>query len=128
MHRVRSFIAEKSSGLGHVKAIYLMFLVFACLNVLSIVVNAQVVKLKQKEFSLDVLFSEIRRQTGYDFVYTTHQFNTSRKVKIRSNHTTLQKLLDDCFAGQQITYVIRNETIIIKGKGKTNQQGLKCIF
>jgi len=75
--------------------------------------HAQNISLSKNEFTLNELFSEIRKQSGYDFIFTTPQFNTSKTITVKNRNTTLKQLLDDSFAGQQITYVIRNKTIVV---------------
>lgn len=109
------------------KKIVLCMIFMAGLLVLNLAsVHAQNISLTKSEFTLNDLFSEIRKQSGYDFVFTTPQFNTAKKITVKSKTAALRDLLDQVFDGQQISYVIRNKTIVItdnKTKGQDFIQG-----
>lgn len=76
-------------------------------------VHAQNITLSKTDYTLDELFSEIRKQSGYDFIFTTPQFNRAKKVTVKARNAQLADLLNDVFGGQQISYVIRNKTIVV---------------
>jgi TonB-linked SusC/RagA family outer membrane protein len=97
-----------------IKRIFLgMILTFFVFFLAESPTYGQKINIIKKEFTLNELFSEIRKQTGYDFIFTTPDFNTSRTVTIKSNISTLPELLNAVFADQRITYHIRNKTIAI---------------
>lgn len=89
--------------------------------------QAQNLTLSKTDYTLDDLFSEIRKQSGYDFIFTTPQFNTAKRVTVNSKNTSLVSLLDDVFSKLQISYVIRNKTIVITDHKNlpVNAQGQK---
>jgi TonB-linked SusC/RagA family outer membrane protein len=98
----------------HVKKILLsVIMTGAALFFFRAPLYAQNITLTKNEFTLNELFSEIRQQKGYDFVFTTPQFNTAKKVTVKIKNATLKEILDDAFDGLQISYVIRNKTIVI---------------
>ncbi|MEJ2880157.1 SusC/RagA family TonB-linked outer membrane protein [Pedobacter sp. GR22-6] len=91
------------------------------LFLLTDTVRAQQITLTKNEYTLSELFSEIRRQNNYDFIFTTPQFNSAKKVFVKTKSAQLTDLLDNIFANQQISYVIQNKTIVITdNKAKTN--------
>jgi len=100
-----------------------MFLTILCLFLAKMPSYGQNITLSKNELTLNELFSEIRKQTGYDFVFTTPQFNTAKKVIVKSKNTSLNQLLTESFAGHQISYVIKNKTIVITDN-KAKQQDI----
>ncbi|SEL68759.1 TonB-linked outer membrane protein, SusC/RagA family [Chitinophaga rupis] len=77
---------------------------------------AQTVTLSQRNISLDQAFKEIRKQTGYAFLYTDEQLQHLPKVSLELKNASLQTALDACFQGQPLTYSISDKVIIIKRK------------
>jgi len=77
---------------------------------------AQTVTLSQRNISLDQAFKEIRKQTGYAFLYTDEQLQRLPKVSLELKNASLQTALDACFQGQPLTYSISDKVIIIKRK------------
>lgn len=84
--------------------------------------KAQNLTLSKTAYTLNDLFSEIRKQSGYDFIFTTPQFNTAKRVTVSTKNTSLIALLDEIFANQQISYVIKNKTIAITDNKIQTQQ------
>lgn len=77
---------------------------------------AQNISLKKTQAPLREVIKEIRKQSGYDFVYTSPQMNLSKPVTINVSETPLQKVLELCFENQPLTYAIEDKTIIVKNK------------
>ncbi|WP_286862287.1 MULTISPECIES: TonB-dependent receptor [Sphingobacterium] len=82
----------------------------------SLAVNGQQVTLNKKNATLLTIFSTIKQQTGYDFVYKNDVLEKSKPVDLTVSNVTLIKALDLCFADQPITYTIKNKTIIVQMK------------
>ena len=66
--------------------------------------------------SLQKVFKEIKRQTGYTFAYTKSLLQKSKHVTININNAPIEKVLDVCFQDQPIAYTIVNKTIVIVNK------------
>lgn len=77
---------------------------------------AQTVSISQRNTSLDKVFKEIRKQTGYTFLYTDEQLFHARAFNIELKDVPLQEALDRCFEDQPLHYTISDKTIIIKRK------------
>lgn len=75
---------------------------------------AQKINLTQSNISLTQVFKEIRKQSGYDFVYATPQIKLARKVDIFARNASLTDVLEKCFLNQPFTYEIQNKTIVIR--------------
>ncbi len=83
---------------------------------------AQNVTIKVKKASLEHVLQQIKKQTGYDFLYNSDDFNRTKRVDLDVKDAPLLKVLDACFAEQPLTFHIDNKTILLlhKSKQKTN--------
>ncbi|SMC94805.1 SusC/RagA family TonB-linked outer membrane protein [Pedobacter nyackensis] len=75
---------------------------------------AQKINLTKNNISLTEVFKEIRKQSGYDFVYATPQIKLARKVDVFARNASLADVLERCFLNQPFTYEIQNKTIVIR--------------
>jgi TonB-linked SusC/RagA family outer membrane protein len=92
-----------------------IFLIIPSLNV-SAAPTEQKITLFKKGATLVEIFSEIRKQIDYDFVYSEKQIAQARKVTIAVKGASIKEALDICFKHQPLVYLIANKTIIIKFK------------
>lgn len=76
--------------------------------------HAQTVTLSRQHSSLEKIFKEIRKQTGYYFLYTDEQLSDADKVSLDVKDAPLQQVLDLCFRDQPLTYTIDNKIVIVK--------------
>ncbi|MBB5437696.1 TonB-dependent SusC/RagA subfamily outer membrane receptor, partial [Pedobacter sp. AK017] len=88
----------------------LLFPLFALLNT----VDAQKITLSEKDVPLEKVFKEIRRQSGYNFIYNSQMLREANPVSIVVKNAGLKSVLDLCFAGQPITYLINRNTVVVK--------------
>jgi TonB-linked SusC/RagA family outer membrane protein len=94
-----------------------IFLLICCLQA-SARVSSQEVTLNVKNTSLNKVFQEIKKQTGYTFIYTESMLKEAKKVTIRVKNSTLQEALSICFASQPFTYKIIYQTVVLQPKEK----------
>lgn len=76
----------------------------------------QVVTLTEKNASLEKLFKEIHKQTGYNFLYNDAWLGQTKKVTIQVTKGPLEEVVNICFKDQPITYSIVERTIVVKQK------------
>jgi TonB-linked SusC/RagA family outer membrane protein len=77
---------------------------------------AQNITLAKTNAPLQDVIKEIRKQSGYDFVYTNPQMKQARAVTINVSEKPLTEVLQLCFQNQPFTYSIEDKTIIVKNK------------
>jgi hypothetical protein len=70
------------------------FLVLAACLQVSTRVYSQKVSLQLTNVSLEKVFKEITRQTGYTFLYTDEVLNSTKNVDIRIKNVPLEVALD----------------------------------
>ncbi|MHC1779416.1 MAG: SusC/RagA family TonB-linked outer membrane protein [Bacteroidales bacterium] len=97
-----------------------MKLTFFLLLVAFLQVNAkgysQMITLKQQNAQLEDVFVEIMKQTNSHFIYSPQMLKDTKPVDIDITSVSLEEALELCFDGQPITYVIENNTVIVKMK------------
>ena len=77
---------------------------------------SQNITLSLKHATLEKVFREISRQTGYKFVYTESLLQKAKKVTISTKDASLDQVLTESFKNQSLTYTFLNKLIIIKEK------------
>ena len=77
---------------------------------------SQNVTLNETKSSLDKIFTEIRKQTGYDFLYNTRLLKNTVPVTVKAKNSPLEDVLAEVFRNQPLTYTITENTIILKRK------------
>lgn len=99
----------------HVRVMKLtaLLLLATCLQV-GATGYAQKVSLRAKEISMEQLFGQLRRQTGFQFLYADEALKTARPVSVSVRNADLSEVLADCFRDQPLTYTISDRTIIVK--------------
>lgn len=119
-------IASRNPLLWHQRIFFQLLLVMklttillfaVCLNV-SANGYAQKVSLSEKDVPLDKVFREIKKQTGYNFVYTEILLLQAKRVTINISNVSLEQALDICFLDQPLTYTIFNKMVIVKEREK----------
>ena len=75
---------------------------------------SQSITLKQKNAPLEKVLQEIRKQSGFNVVYTKQLINNAIPVTVEIANVSLQKALDESLKGQSLTYSILDKTIIIQ--------------
>jgi len=74
------------------------------------------ITLNEKNASLQKVFKQIQKQSGYYFLYSYELLQQSGKVNIDVHGVSLEQALDECFKNKPLTYVIVEKTIVVKPK------------
>jgi TonB-linked SusC/RagA family outer membrane protein len=77
---------------------------------------AQSISLSENKTTLEKIFKEIKKQTGYNFLYNTQMLKKTHAVNIDVANGSIGEVLDLCFAGQPVSYTIDKRTIIVQKK------------
>lgn len=97
-----------------------LLLLMVCIQV-SAHVDAQNITYSKNNVSLEKVFSEIRKQTGYEFLYNTTMLEKAKRSDLSFSHTPLKKALGKIFKDLPLTYTIIDKTIVVR---KRTQQPL----
>ncbi|WP_442587683.1 SusC/RagA family TonB-linked outer membrane protein [Pedobacter sp. AW31-3R] len=82
---------------------------------------AQKIDLNEKNANLETIFKQIRKQSGYNFLYNPQLIRNSKPVSITVRQAMLNEVLQQCFEGQPLTYTINQNTVVIKPQVYTLQ-------
>ncbi len=93
------------------------FWVAICLGA-CITEHTQNITLSIHQGTLKEVFREIRKQTGYDFVYPSEAVYETKKIDIELKNASLQQVLQQCLQGTMLTYTIVEKTIVISIRKK----------
>lgn len=74
---------------------------------------SQTVTFSGKNMQLEKVFSVIKQQTGYVFLYTDDVIKDAKKVTLNVKDAQLEEVLKLAFKDQPLGYLIENKTIII---------------
>lgn len=97
----------------------ILLTVVACLQV-SAAGYGQTVTLSVKNTSLEKVFKEVKRQTGFSFVYTRDQLKNTLPVTCNVVKAELKEVLSICFRNQPLLFVIEGNYVVIQTKTTVN--------
>ncbi|WP_270088204.1 TonB-dependent receptor [Sphingobacterium sp. SYP-B4668] len=110
--------------LGNGPAIRVMKLTFLFMLIgymqLHAAVYSQQVSLSYKQAQLSTVLSEIKRQTGYESLYSTELMKAALLVDIQVEGGSLRSVLDRLFIEQPMSYELVENNILIKAKATTS--------
>jgi len=85
---------------------------------------AQRVTLNRRNVSLTTVIKEIKRQSGYNFLYDAGALSLAPLVSVDVTNASVEEVLNECFKNLPLSYVIRNNNIIIS---KRKSEPIKLI-
>ena len=95
----------------------IMKLTAILLTIVFLNVNAtglsQTVTFSGNNILLEKVFTVIKKQTGYMFLYTADVVRNAKKVNIHVKNASLEDVLKEVLKDQPLKYMIQNKTIII---------------
>lgn len=90
-----------------------------CLFFFNGVAAQDLISIDKKNITLDELLTELRKQTGYDFVSLTSKFDFSKKISPKFKNENLYTVLDQYFnVASGVVYVYRNNSIVLMDEEK----------
>ncbi|HEX7903968.1 MAG TPA: TonB-dependent receptor [Chitinophagaceae bacterium] len=95
-----------------------VLILLACLQV-SARGRAQLITMSEKNASLEKVFKDIRKQTGYYFLYNDEMLQEAKRVTMNVQNVSLAQVLEIAFKDQPLSYTIEANTIVIKKKSNT---------
>ncbi len=88
----------------------------------------QRVTLREKNASLQQVLLSIKKQTNYTFLYNSDLIKSAKKVNLNLENVQLEQALDACFQGQDLSFKIIENTVVIKKKDFSVLDQLKSTF
>ena len=89
-------------------------ILIAMIMQVSAIGRAQTLSFIKNNTTFKELFAEIKTQTGYNVVWPAEKFDENRTLNVKFSNTPLASVLSQTFAGQLISYSVKNKTIVLK--------------
>lgn len=97
-----------------------MKLTFILLTIAFLQVGAkgisQTITYSGKNVKLETVFSEIKKQTGFVFFYSSQDMALSTLVTIKLDNSPVELALKEVLNNQPLTFIIKDKTVFIKAK------------
>lgn len=120
LNRVTAFSPHAGAHGFRKKILLAMKITAALLLICSLSLHAntysQQVTASFRDASLTEVFKEIRKQTGYSFIYTNSMLSKGNKATFSVNNASLTTVLDICFRDQPFEYNIVEKAVVVKMK------------
>lgn len=91
----------------------ILFISFLLINAAA---YGQHIHLAEKNISLEKLFKQIERQSGYSFFYKPEILKGLPKINIDIKDASIKEVLDKCFKNLPLDYLIVDQSIVIRRK------------
>ncbi len=83
---------------------------------------AQRITLSEQNSTLISVIAKIQKQSGYIFWYENSLMDQAKRVNIRVNNAGLEESLKQCLAGQSLTFVVVDQTVVIRAAEVANER------
>lgn len=80
---------------------------------------AQQLTLSKKQISLEQIFREISKQTGYQVFYADKGMDAAKRIDVNFKNSTLAEVMDLCLQKQNLSYAIEDKSIVIRIREKS---------
>ncbi|SDJ51681.1 TonB-linked outer membrane protein, SusC/RagA family [Pedobacter sp. ok626] len=74
----------------------------------------QRITLKENNVTLEKVFREVMKQTGYDIFVSTVKFKPSDKIDVDFKEASIKEVMGKILAGTGLTYTIEDSNVVIK--------------
>ncbi|MBN8858507.1 MAG: TonB-dependent receptor [Sphingobacteriales bacterium] len=92
----------------------IVILLFATCLQASANVYAQQISLSVKNSTLKRVFSEIKKQTGYSFLWDEGILRKAKTVSFTVKDASIEDVMSECLRNQSLTYTIDKRLIVVK--------------
>jgi TonB-linked SusC/RagA family outer membrane protein len=92
------------------------FIILACCLQISANVSSQTVTLTGKNLSLQKIFSEVKKQTGFIVFANRELLENTKPVSIDANRMPLQEFMNRALGGQSLSFIVEDKTIVLMRK------------
>lgn len=76
---------------------------------------------KRTDVSLEQMFREIRKQTGYNVLWSAMSLKRSKHINVDFKNTPLEDVLENCLDKQNLSFTIERNTVLIKRASMQNR-------
>lgn len=103
-----------------------IFIAIACC-LLCGTVHAQSISLKMNNITVKQAIDELKRQSGYSFVFSSDDLNTNRRISVSAEGKDIDKAIRQIIQGQNVSYTIKGKDIIISKIAQKPQGPMRTV-
>jgi len=92
----------------------IIIIMTTCLLQVSASGFAQRITYSERNATLDLIFRQIKKQTGYKILYSDQNVNGNFKMNVNFQNVPLTEVLETCLKNSGLTYEIDQKNIVIK--------------
>ncbi|SMD02141.1 TonB-linked outer membrane protein, SusC/RagA family [Pedobacter africanus] len=82
---------------------------------------AQKINISESNATISKVFKQLQQQSGYNFVYTSQMLEGLKPVHVKLKNVSLKEALDALLEDQPITYVIRQNIVVVQRKSDSGE-------
>lgn len=114
------FTLQHLRALLNIKIVLILFF----LNLLQANATSygQKISLTVKNANLEEVFTLLRQETNYNFLYDPQVLKETSKISLSVKSSSLTDVLDLCFKEQPVTYTIDKNNVVIRKKNQATSQ------
>ncbi|MBI9059046.1 MAG: TonB-dependent receptor [Labilibaculum sp.] len=76
-----------------------------------------------EDASLSEVFREVRKLSGFNFLYNAEEINSKENVSVEMKNASLEEVLEECIKGRSLKYKIQDSTIVLSTALEVSIQG-----
>lgn len=112
---------------GHLHARILLKLKLTLIILTTVILQSSAasfaqITINEKSVSLESILQRIRKQSGYDFFYSTNMLDHTKPVSINVKNAPVEEVLKIAFKNQPLTYIIDQKAIILSYSKVTSSE------
>jgi len=104
-----------------------VLIIFVGLLHVSAASRAQLITVTGNNLSLSKLFKEIKRQSGYSFLYDENLVDAFPNVNVEISQANINEVLGKLLAGKPLEYLIIDKSVVIRLKDQSQENGQKSL-
>ena len=101
-----------------------MALAFCCLSGTTF---AQNYNMYLSNVTVKQAMDELKNETGYSFIYSSGDVNTSKKVSVNADNSSVKDIVGQILDGQRVSYEIQGNNIIVRSISASISQQTKTV-
>ncbi len=123
--RVPHLISRRMVKNGSRKILVAFTALFFQMNVFA---YSQNVSISLKNAPVEKVLKAINQQTGFSFLYNAELLKKTSPISIDVKNTPLKEVLAQCFNEQKISFVVDNNTIVLKTEKEVKEETRKTEY
>lgn len=102
------------TSLRHVLKPMCLILLVGFIHVNTLMASQKSISISFNNLTIKEVFKELNQQAGLKFIYSPLDLNENKRITGTYKNATIEKVVGDVLNGSNVTYVIQDNTVVIK--------------